>query len=56
MKSPVVSGGKLTGDGARFHCDRPSYQQMLNYSDTQFDIFTDHDEAIEPSTASVVTE
>ncbi|NIL19741.1 phosphoadenosine phosphosulfate reductase family protein [Pseudomonas sp. AN3A02] len=46
MESSVVSGGKFTGDGARFRSDRPSYQQMLNYSDTQFDMFADHDEAI----------
>ena len=46
MESSVVSGGKFTGDGARFRSDRPSYQQMLDYSDTQFDMFTDHDEAI----------
>lgn len=47
MESSVVSGGKFTGDGAQFRSDRPSYQQMLDYSDTQFDMFADHDEAIE---------
>jgi 3'-phosphoadenosine 5'-phosphosulfate sulfotransferase (PAPS reductase)/FAD synthetase len=47
MESSVVSGGKFTGDGARFRSDRPSYQQMLDYSDTQFDMFTDHGEAID---------
>lgn len=46
MESSVVSGGKFTGDGARFRSDRPSYQQMIDYSDTQFDMFADHDEAI----------
>jgi hypothetical protein len=46
MESSVVSGGKYTGDGARFRSDRPSYQQMLDYSDTQFDMFAEHDEAI----------
>ena len=46
MESSVVSGGKFTGDGARFRSDRPSYQQMLDYSGTQFDLFVDHDEAI----------
>jgi hypothetical protein len=30
MESSVVSGGKFTGDGARFRSDRPSYQQMLD--------------------------
>ncbi|MFL1552545.1 phosphoadenosine phosphosulfate reductase family protein [Pseudomonas sp. D47] len=43
----VVSTGEFTGDGARFRFDRPSYQQMLDYSDTQFDLFTEHDEAID---------
>jgi len=46
MESSVVSGGKFTGDGARFRSDRPSYQQMLDYSDIQFDMFADQDEAI----------
>lgn len=46
MESSVVSGGKFTGDGARFRSDRPSYQQMLDYSDTQFDMFTEQDEGI----------
>lgn len=46
MESSVVSGGKFTGNDARFRSDRPSYQQMLDYSDTQFDMFADHDEAI----------
>lgn len=46
MESSVVSGGKFTGDGARFRSDRPSYQQMLVYSGAQLDMFADHDEAI----------
>lgn len=46
MESSVVSGGMFTGDGARFRSDRPSYQQMLDYSDTQFDMFADHEAAI----------
>ncbi|WP_432755502.1 phosphoadenosine phosphosulfate reductase family protein [Pseudomonas sp. WMBT8] len=46
MESSVVSGGKFTGDGARFRSDRPSYQQMIDYSDIQFDLFAEHDEAI----------
>jgi hypothetical protein len=45
MESSVVSGGKFTGDGARFRSDRLSHQQMLEYSDTQFDMFVDHDKA-----------
>ena len=47
MESSVVSGGKFTGDGARFRSDRPSYQQMLDYSDTQFDMFAEYDESID---------
>ena len=47
MESSVVSGGKFIGDGARFRSDRPSYQQMLDYSDTQFDMFTGHIESID---------
>lgn len=47
MENSVVSGGKFTGDGARFRSDQPSYQQMLDYSDTQFDMFADHDEAFD---------
>ena len=46
MESSTISAGKFTGDGARFRSDRPSYQQMLDYSDTQFDLFADQDEAI----------
>ena len=42
----TVSTGEFTGNGARFRFDRPSYQQMLDYSDTQFDMFADHDEAV----------
>ena len=30
-----------------FSGDRPSYPQMLDYSNTQFDVFTDHEEAID---------
>ena len=46
MESSVESGGKFIGHGARFRSDRPSYQQMLDYSDTQFDMFADQDEGI----------
>ncbi|MBA4359301.1 MAG: Nin-like protein [Pseudomonas sp.] len=46
MEREVVSTGEFTGDGARFRFDRPSYQQMLDYSDIQLDMFADHDEAI----------
>lgn len=47
MESEVVSGGKFTGDGARFRFDRPSYQQMIDFSNVQGDMFDDQDEAIE---------
>jgi hypothetical protein len=46
MESEVVSGSKFSGDGARFRFHRPSYQQMIDYSDAQYDMFADHDEAI----------
>lgn len=35
------------GVGARFRRDRPSYQQMIEYSETQLDMFAEHDEAID---------
>ncbi|AMS20638.1 Nin-like protein [Pseudomonas synxantha] len=47
MESSVVSGGKFTGYGDRFRSDRPSYQQMLDYSDIQIDMFSEHDESID---------
>ena len=46
MEHTAVSSSGITGNGALFRFDRPSYQQMLDYSDTQFDMFADHDEAI----------
>ena len=46
MERTAVSSSGITGNGALFRFDRPSYQQMLNYSDTQFDMFADQDEAI----------
>jgi 3'-phosphoadenosine 5'-phosphosulfate sulfotransferase (PAPS reductase)/FAD synthetase len=46
MERTAKSSSSTTGDGALFRFDRPSYQQMLDYSDTQFDMFADHDEAI----------
>lgn len=46
MERTAVTSSGITGNGALFRFDRPSYQQMLDYSDTQFDMFTDHDEAI----------
>ena len=46
MESSVVFGGKFTRDGARFRSDRPSYLQMFDNSDSQFDMLAEHDEAI----------
>jgi 3'-phosphoadenosine 5'-phosphosulfate sulfotransferase (PAPS reductase)/FAD synthetase len=46
MERSAVSSSGITGNGALFRFDRPSYQQMLDYSDSQFDMFADHDEAI----------
>ena len=45
MERTAVSSSGITGNGALFRFDRPSYQQMLDYSDTQIDMFADHDEA-----------
>lgn len=46
MERTAKSSSSITGGGALFRFDRPSYQQMLDYSETQFDMFADHDEAI----------
>lgn len=47
MERTAVASTGITGNGALFRFDRPSYQQMLDYSDTQFDMFGAHEEAIE---------
>jgi 3'-phosphoadenosine 5'-phosphosulfate sulfotransferase (PAPS reductase)/FAD synthetase len=46
MERTAVSSSGITGNGALFRFDRPSYQEMLDYSEIQFDMFADHDEAI----------
>lgn len=46
MERTAKSSAGIIGDGALFRFDRPSYQQMLDYSNTQFDMFADHGEAI----------
>ncbi|RMO92986.1 hypothetical protein ALQ33_01765 [Pseudomonas syringae pv. philadelphi] len=46
MERTATQSSTATTDGALFRFDRPSYQQMFDYSDTQFDMFADHDEAI----------
>ena len=33
-------------DGGTFRKDRPTYQQMMNYNDVQFDMFADDDEGM----------
>lgn len=47
MERTAKSSSSITGDGALFRFDRPSYQQMVDYFDTQFDMFVEHDEAID---------
>ncbi|MNJ35608.1 Phosphoadenosine phosphosulfate reductase family protein [compost metagenome] len=39
QEQSVESTGKFAGGGARFRQDRPSYQQMIDYADQQFDMF-----------------
>ncbi|WP_110951299.1 phosphoadenosine phosphosulfate reductase domain-containing protein [Pseudomonas bohemica] len=46
MERTAVSSSGITGNGALFRFDRPSYQEMLDYSEIQFDMFADQDEAI----------
>lgn len=41
------STGQFAGDGARFRKDRPSYQQMMDYAEIQFDLFAEVDEGID---------
>lgn len=47
MERDATQSSTATTSGALFRFDRPSYQQMLDYSDTQFDMFADQEEAIE---------
>lgn len=46
MESVAAESDSATARGSLFRTDRPSYQQMLDYSETQFDMFAEHDEAI----------
>lgn len=46
MERTVTQSSAASTDGALFRFDRPSYQQMLDYADTQFGMFADHDEHI----------
>lgn len=46
MESRCQSSSMHHGDGARFRKDRPSYAQMLKYSQEQRDMFDPNEEAI----------
>jgi len=46
METLVQTSDKTFGDGARFRKDRPSYQQMMNYAQSQSDFFGMDDESI----------
>lgn len=47
MEAGTESSGMFSGDGARFRKDRPSYQQMIDYAELQYDLFAEADEGIE---------
>ena len=46
MEQVIQSTGQLTGDGARFRSDRPSYSQMASFTDQQTDMFDTNEEGI----------
>jgi len=46
MERTAVQSATATSDGALFRFDRPSYQQMMDYSEIQYDLFAEADEAI----------
>lgn len=46
MEETIHSSGQFQGDGARFRKDRPSYKQMMNFSQTQGDMFATEEESI----------
>lgn len=46
MENKIQSSGKFQRDGARFRKDRPSYAQMMNFAQTQGDMFASEDESI----------
>jgi len=41
METLVQSSGQATGQGARFRQDRPSYQDMMSFTQDQADMFSD---------------
>lgn len=47
MERTAVQSATATATGALFRFDRPSYQQMMDYSELQLDLFVDADEGIE---------
>jgi 3'-phosphoadenosine 5'-phosphosulfate sulfotransferase (PAPS reductase)/FAD synthetase len=46
QEAKIKSSGQFQGDGARFRKDRPSYKEMMNYSETQGDMFGSDEESI----------
>ena len=46
MEEKIHSSGQFQGDGARFRKDRPSYKQMMNFAQTQGDMFATEEETI----------
>jgi 3'-phosphoadenosine 5'-phosphosulfate sulfotransferase (PAPS reductase)/FAD synthetase len=46
MEQTIQSTGQLTGDGARFRSDRPSYSQMATFTNQQTDMFDANEEGI----------
>ena len=46
MENYAQSSSKTYGDGARFRKDRPSYKQMYDFANQQYDMFDQSEEAI----------
>jgi 3'-phosphoadenosine 5'-phosphosulfate sulfotransferase (PAPS reductase)/FAD synthetase len=46
MESYAQSSSKTFGDGARFRKDRPSYKEMYDYANQQYDMFDQNEETI----------
>lgn len=47
MERTAVQSASATATGALFRFDRPSYQQMIDYAEVQYDLFAEADESIE---------
>ena len=41
METLIQKSDAVTGEGAKFRSDRPSYAQMLKFSKEQTDLFSD---------------